>query len=110
MQPWPPDLPTFKADMRIADADERDDALLAADLAAAIAYVERVRSDVDFTEPVGDDLFKGTLMEAARLFQRRKSPDGVVNLGQLGTGRVPGWDADLEKLLGVGRFAPMRFA
>lgn len=116
MAEWPPTLEAFKADRKVTD--DRDDVPLAADLAAAIAYVERVRgSDFNFSgdeesgvpEPT-DDLVRGTLMYAARLFQRRKSPDGVVFQGDLGTGTVPGFDSDIEKLLGVGRFAPIRFA
>jgi len=121
---WPPTLTELKRDMRV-DADvTRFDVSLQQTLDAAVAYVERVRSDVDYaafaeetpTErdttkaAVTDDLVLGTLRYARRLDIRRDSPSGMVVTDQIGATPVAGWDADIEKLLRVGRYARMRFA
>lgn len=120
MATWPPTLDDLKVDMKAETEDTRFDDPLAVTLAAAVAYVERVRAgEVDFDNPndpgdglvgVDDDLVLGTLRYARRLDVRRESPSGMVVADQLGAAPVAGWDADIEKLLRIGRYAPMRFA
>lgn len=120
MTTWPPELSDLKSDMANTNViDDRNDAKLTLDLDAAIAYVERVRgADINFAAVVDstlpdptDDLFLGTLRLAVRYGHRRKSPDGLVSFGNdLGSGRVPSWDSDIEQLLGVGHYAPLRFS
>lgn len=124
MATWPPLLDDLKRDMRMADDVTRFDVPLQQTLDAAVSYVERVRSDVDFTafsaeDPterdttkvaVTDDLVLGTLRYARRLDIRRDSPSGMVVTDQIGATPVAGWDADIEKLLRIGRFARLRFA
>lgn len=116
MATWPPDLAALKVDMKMDSDDDRFDVPLQVTLDAAVAYVERVRTDVDFTgadatkTPVTDDLVLGTLRYARRLDIRRDSPSGMVVTDQIGATPVAGWDADIEKLLRVGRYARMRFA
>lgn len=115
MATWPPTLAQLKVDMKIADT--RDDAAMALDLAAAISYVQRVLADrwnfdgtlPNLPAPVGDDLALGTLRLAARSVYRRRSPDGTVGASDIGAVRVPSTDADIERLLQTGRYAPMRF-
>lgn len=120
MATWPPTLADLKTDLINQDPDDdRDDAKLDLDLSAAVAFVERVRgedfnltgeSDSELPEAT-DDLVLGTLRMAGRWGNRRRSPDGLVSLGaDLGSGRIPSFDPDIERLLGVGRYAPMRFA
>lgn len=102
-----------------ADDSSRDAALQVV-LAAAIAYVEDVKDDdYDFTvpHPVAATLPEptarinlGTLRLARREDERRKSPDGLVNMGELGSNRVSTGDIDIDRLLGIGRFVGMRFA
>lgn len=115
---WPPDLPALKADMRIDLDDTRDDERLQQMLDAAVAYVERVKAArfnfaadplSDLPEPTAD-IVTGTLRLAGRWHTRRRSPDGLVDMGELGSGRVPSVDPDIERLLGIGRFAPAVFA
>lgn len=124
MAVWPPTLDELKSDMRADLEDTRYDDQLTQTLDAAIRYVERVRSDVDFAaaaavDPpaltpgkvaVTDDLVLGTLRYARRLDIRRDSPSGMVVTDQIGATPVAGWDADIEKLLRVGRYARLRFA
>lgn len=121
---WPPTLAELKADMRVDVSVTRFDVPLQITLDAAVAYVERVRSDVDFTafaaeDPterdttktaVTADLVLGTLRYARRLDIRRDSPSGMVVTDQIGATPVAGWDADIEKNLRVGRYARLRFA
>lgn len=98
--------------------DTRDDAQMAFDLAAAVAYVARVCGDrwnfdgsrPDLPTPIGDDAWLGTLRLAARTVYRRRSPDGSLGASDIGAVRVPSTDADIERLLQTGRYAPMRFA
>ena len=106
---WPPDLDALKDDMKITDI--RDDDQLEVVLAAAVSFVERVRSgDFDFgsgpdTLPTPTpELELGTVRLAARWHQRRRSPDGLIQMGDLGTARVTSYDVDIDRQLGIGRF------
>lgn len=108
---WPPTLGDLKAELKTPAPDDRDDVALAAELAAAVAYVEQARAgDFNFlADPEsllpapGPDLELGTLRLAVRWHDRRRSPDGLVDGGEFGTARVPTLDVDLERLLGIGR-------
>lgn len=108
---WPPTLDELKPDMGIAADDTRDDAALARMLAAAVAFVERVRPGFDYEQdPLvnlpapTNDLFLGTLRLAARWHTRRRSPDGLVQMAELGSSRVPNFDPDIDRLLGIGKY------
>lgn len=121
---WPPSLASYKVDLKLDDADDRYDDALQTSLDAAIAYVERVREDVDFllageppavadptkTATVTMDLILGTLRYAKRLDMRRETPVGVFIAGQVGSVGLAQWDADTERLLRVGKLARLRFA
>lgn len=109
---WPPLLADLKTDAGVPPDNTDDDANLLTDLASAVAYVQRVRPTFNYTNdpvsddcPVTDDLWAGTLAYARRLFTRRRSPDGVISMGDLGVGRVPTVDPDIDRMLGIGRFA-----
>lgn len=124
MAVWPPTLVELKLDMKVDAEDERFDAEMQQTLDGAVAYVERVRTDVDFltagdppaaadptkTALVTDDLVLGTLRYARRLDLRRDTPVAMLVAGELGTAVVPVFDTDVEKLLRVGRYARLRFA
>lgn len=117
MPTWPPQLTALKIDLRIDDS--RDDAQLTAHLAAAVAYVERVRGgQVDFSGeltgpelallglvPVGDDLMHGTVRLAGRLHARGRSPDGMVSSPEFGSVRIGTGDADIDRMIRVGRWS-----
>ena len=101
---WPPTLAELKSDMGIDD--DRDDVVLQRELDAAVAYVVAEKTDLDgWFEPT-DVIALGALRQVGRWHTRRRSPDGVVAMGEMGTGRVPTFDVDIEKLLGIGRFRP----
>lgn len=120
---WPPTLAMLKVDQGKTDST-RDDAKLSQELAAAVAYVERVRrAAVDFsgllTESeledagmvqVDDDLRFGTIRLALRQHARSRSPDGMIASPDLGSVRVGTGDADIDRMLRVGRFAGPVFA
>ena len=112
---WPPQLEDLKQHLR--RTDDRDDAVLSQILDAAVALVEReLWGDFDFDGTVVDedgllpptptqDVFTGTLMQASRLFSRLSSPVGlVIDAGEFGSARVPSIDADIERMLGTGRW------
>jgi hypothetical protein len=107
---WPPELAELKTDMKITD--DRDDVRLQQTLDAAVAYVERMHAGAfNFTEElvteladVPADMILGTLRLAGRWHTRRRSPDGLVAAGDLGTSRIPAVDADIARLLRIDRF------
>jgi len=114
---WPPALDDLKVDLKIDVDDTRDDVRLQQVLAAAIAFVKRVRPDVNFESdplcegPVPDDsLILGTIRLAGRWHVRRRSPDGLIDAGDMGTSRIPGVDADIARMLGIDRFRGPVFA
>jgi hypothetical protein len=116
---WPPTLADLKLDMGPEyENTTADDERLQLVLDAAVAFVERVRAgefnftaDPDSQLPApSDDLILGTLRLAGRWHTRRRSPDGLLQLGELGSGRVPTVDQDVAQMLGIGRFRGMAFA
>lgn len=109
--PWPPQLDDIKAELKIERSDTRDDAALQTVLDAAVDHVELHRAgDFNFdgtatTLPApGHDFHLGTIRLAVRWHTLRRSPDGLVDAGDFGTVRVPNVPADLERLLGLGRY------
>jgi hypothetical protein len=110
---WPPTLIDLKNDMKIDLPDNRDDVRLQTNLTAAVAFVARVRGGdykFDPTDPAQFDLpvpsadtELGTLRLAARWYTRPRSPDGIIDAGELGGSRVPSFDPDIDRLLRIGR-------
>lgn len=116
---WPPDLnEDLKKDLGIdADDTARDD-LLQQVLDASVGFIERVR-DGEFNfaaDPLSElpeptaDLILGTVRLAGRWHIRRRSPDGLIQMAELGSSRIPSFDNDIDRLLGIGRYTPARFA
>jgi hypothetical protein len=107
---WPPQLNELKQDRQIDDV--RDDPRLSSVLSAAVAFVERVRGgdfnfsgDPDSLLPAPpDDLVVGTVRLAGRWHERGRSPDGLISMGEFGSARVPSFDPDIERQLGIGRY------
>lgn len=86
----------------------RDDAALQRCLYAAMAWVMEHRTDIDYHGEwsVPWHIQLGTLRLAARWFVRRSSPNGMIQLGEMGAGVVPAVDPDIYLQLGiVGGFA-----
>jgi hypothetical protein len=122
MATWPPTLDELKVDMGLdpaaPDTNNRDQSL-AQNLDAAVAFVERVRpvfkydpgnpDQISLPEPTADHVL-GTLRLAGRWKTRQRSPDGLIAMAELGAARVTSYDVDIDRLLRIGRFAPMVFA
>lgn len=110
---WPPTLDELKADLAIDLSDTAQDVVLARQLAAAVRWVTgRKAGEVNFEDDSlsdlpapSDDLALGTIRLAGRWNARRRSVDGLVSMGEMGTGRVPSFDPDIDRLLGIGRFS-----
>lgn len=111
---WPPELTELKKDMGLSADDTSDDEQLQLVLDAAIAFVEGPLGRAGDFNFAGDeeselrepnrDIVLGTLRLARRQHTRRNSPDGLADLGELGQGRVPSTDPDIERFLGIGRY------
>jgi len=114
---WPPTLAELKDDMKIDADDIRDDDRLTSCLDASIAFVQRVKAgkfnftgtDTDLETP-DEDLRLGTMRLAGRWHTRRRSPDALVQMAELGATRVPSIDPDIDRMLRIGRFASIGFA
>lgn len=114
---WPPTLADLKVDLKIDESDTRDDERLEQVLSAAIAFVTEVRSDLNFAldpdsdKPAPSDMvILGTVRLAARWHVRRRSPDGLIDAGDMGNSRIPGVDSDIARMLGIDRYRGPIFA
>lgn len=117
---WPPTLDQLKIEMDVQNVsmESRDDQRLSWKLDASIAFVQRRhegRYDFDgdaLSElPAPDyDMIVGTMRMAWRWHTRGRSPDGLIDSGDLGTNRVPSVDYDIARMLRIGPFSPMEFA
>ena len=117
MMAWPPTLTEFKDHLRsreeTLDALDSDDTRLQPPLDAAVAEVQRIhRGRFNFDGDLGSvkpepsaGMVLGTLMLAARLHIRKRSPDGMIDMGELGSSRVPSFDPDIDRMLRIGRHA-----
>jgi hypothetical protein len=110
-----PTLANVKTDAGITDT--RDDVILQQELNAAIDYVMRVRSDLNYDgDPLnpgpapGNDFVLGVQRQVVRWHSRRRSPDAAIDMGTLGNARVPSFDSDIERMLGIGRYHGPVFA
>jgi hypothetical protein len=112
--PWPLGLDDLKDDLDVADDDTRNDATLTRQLAAAIDFVadfhagryefgEGAFAGVSTLPLPPQQMRLGIIRLAGRWFNRRRSPDGVITMGDLGTQNIPGFDTDLERQLEMGR-------
>lgn len=115
---WPPTVEELLNDIKqdhggfvsAPSAEER--ARLQRCLDAATVFVERVRPQFDYGHESGStlpaptpDLHLGTLRLAWRWHIRRRSPDALIEMSELGASRVPSFDPDVERLLRIGRHA-----
>lgn len=115
---WPPTLDELKDDMKIDLDDTRDDVRLAQVFDAAVVFVARQRRssfnfDGDLSSALPEptaDIVLGTLRLAGRWHIRRRSPDALIQMADMGASRVPSFDPDIDRLLGIGRFAGPVFA
>lgn len=111
---WPPDLALLKLDMSQqgeAGAPDRDDEQLQLVLDAAVAFVQSRRPAFNYDadpldeRPAPDATLRlGTVRLAWRWHTRRRSPDALIQSVELGSSRVPAFDADIERMLKLGRY------
>jgi len=114
---WPPTLDDLKVDMKITPGETREDNTLSIDLGAAYDFAaERKAGKYRFDTNDPDqfalpdpprDFRLGILRLAARLSERRRSKDGMINMQELGVARIAGSDPDIDRMLRLGKFSPM---
>lgn len=118
---WPPTLDEMLIDMGLdpETVNAERAARLQPMLDAAVAFVERVRPVYRYDQTVAAqfelpgvpaDHKTGTIRLAVRWDTRRRSPDGLIAMAELGATRVTSYDVDIDRMLQIGRFAPMVFA
>lgn len=73
--------------------------------AGANAFLRRYKTEPADGHAWPDDYVLGTVMLAAQLYRRRNTPGGVEQFGETGV-YVRAIDADVERLLRIGRYAP----
>lgn len=111
---WPVVLDDLKIDAQIDLDDTRDDVALQVVLSAATSFVERVhRERYTFTGTPTEllpappfDMRLGVARLAYRWHTRRRSPDALVAMGEMGSARVPTFDPDIDRMLRIGRYSP----
>ena len=115
---WPVTLADLKIDAQIDPDDTRDDVAMQVVLSAAVSFIERVHGEryTFVGEPtlllpaVPYDMRLGTARLAYRWHMRRRSPDALVAMGEMGSARVPSFDPDIDRMCRLGRFSPPVFA
>lgn len=114
---WPPKLEQLKSDLRIDADDTRDDEALRLVLDASVYFVEKIHAgrynfagDVvsDLPDPAATTLHLGTIRLAGRWHERRRTPNMLVQMAELGAARVPSFDPDIDRLLRIGRHGRVR--
>lgn len=82
-----------------------DEATPGLQTAVTVALAQQAaRCDVsDYTEP----LREAALRRAAGNMAARSAPLGLVDLGELGPTRIPGWDGKTEELEAPYRYGPL---
>lgn len=89
------DVPALREWSQITATDPATVSGLEQAVASANAMI--VRRCVELPEPWPDEVITAALIEAARTFKRRGSPEGVSGLGgDFGVVRVTAWDPTIE--------------
>lgn len=81
-----------------------DPAALERACAGANAFLRRYKTEPGEGQSWSPDYVLGTIMLAAQLYRRRNTPGGVEQFGETGV-YVRAIDADVERLLRIGRYS-----
>jgi hypothetical protein len=117
---WPPQLRDLLTDMG-QDPDGAYSSVLTdqlqMDLDAAVAYVQPRRNFNYTADPLDprpappDNVWLGTVRLAKRWNELRRSGAGTADTGALGSNtRTLSVDADIQRMLGLGRYRGVSFA
>lgn len=94
------DVPQLRAWAKITAGGEDVDELLERVLTAVVAHATRTLAAPAVDDEDGIVLWEQALyMQAARIWKRRDTPEGVINWGPDGVVRVNRFDADVVELL-----------
>lgn len=112
---WPLTVEDLRQDADGSDNAELatwDDERLQMVLDAAVSWVRDVRPQFNYDgsststlpEPTQNHML-GILRLAGRWHNRRSSPNGIVDMGEMGGSRITSYDPDIDRLLRIGRWA-----
>lgn len=103
------DVPQLRAWAKITAGGEDTDELLERVLTAVVAHATLTLAapDEDATAEVVALWEQALLMQAARIWKRRDTPEGVIHWGPDGVVRVNRFDADVQELLEPFRTFPI---
>lgn len=95
------DVPQLRAWSKITTSGEEVDALLERVLTAVVAHATlTLAAPGEDAEPEVVALWEqALLMQCARIWKRRDTPEGVIHWGPDGVVRVNRFDADVQELL-----------
>ncbi len=89
-------LDDLRSWLKFADDETDADALLTQCLDATVAHVESVCA---LPSTYTADVTTAIVMQAAALFKRRETPEGIAAFSDFGASRVTKLDPDVERLL-----------
>jgi len=102
----PTDVARLKTYLGLSGATSVDDAAMDHAVDAANAFVERLRPDWTEFEPWPADADQAATVEAARLYGRRGSVQGVAAFADIGVSLLPRLDPEVRSLLQLGEYQP----
>ena len=95
-------LAALKTYLGVLPATVTDDEAMGAAVEAANDYVADKRPDLTETEPWPPRINHAAIVEAARLYGRRGSVQGVAAFADVGVAYLPGTDPEVKSLLELG--------
>lgn len=103
-------MPATAASLRtylgVDPASTVDQAAMDAAVAAANDYVAMLRPDLTKVEPWPPRVDQAANVQAARLYGRRGSVQGVAAFADLGVSLIPRIDPEVRSLLELGEYQP----
>ena len=102
----PATVPALRTYLGIDPASTTDEEAMGAAVAAANDLVGTLRPDLTANEPWPARAHQAALVEAARLYGRRGSVQGIAAFADIGVSLLPRLDPEVRSLLELGEYQP----
>ena len=102
----PATVASLRTYLGLDPASVTDEEAMGAAVAAANDLVSTLRSDLTALEPWPARADQAALVEAARLYGRRGSVQGVAAFADIGVSLLPRLDPEVRSLLELGEYQP----